>query len=136
VAPTTGQIFAPGDNVKVVAAVEGDFDTQKVDVFFDGILKDSLTAAPYELSITLPNNVQTGNHKVTVVAQDNNPNTEESKNTDEKIFRVQPGGATPTPSPSPSPTPTPTVPAPTPTKPGGGAGGGRGQSRTIDLLEN
>lgn len=94
ISPLVNGEYYQGDNLQVVATIEGDIPLQKVDVALDGNIKQTYTTAPFSvnLSIALPSDISLGTHIITVVATDKNG----LETRDERGFIVKAVQTTPT----------------------------------------
>jgi uncharacterized protein (TIGR03382 family) len=91
--PSDGATVPPGFNVDVTATDDGSIS--KVELYIDGNLSDTKTAAPY--SFATDGSLAAGQHQIQTVAYDNAGNsTPTSIN-----VTVQPGAPNPDPNPNP-----------------------------------
>jgi hypothetical protein len=96
--PPTVSITAPGDNdlvppgFAVYASAQDNIDVTSVELYIDGVLVDTATTSPYNL--TAPGDIGTGDHEVLVVASDGAQSSEDSVRVtvDEGADPVDPGG--------------------------------------------
>jgi 1A family penicillin-binding protein len=102
-----------GTDVRVEIRVITGGEVDKVEVFVNGVKRETLAETPYNTTLSL----SAGKHTLKVRAYRTDGKTGESGD-----VRIGTGGVkwdkadpTPTPNPTPAPTPTPAVPTPTPT---------------------
>ncbi len=87
-----------GNDVDIAADVASSSHINKVDFAVDGSIKQTLTSSPWEVTVNISGS---GNHSITVFAQDDQGNTD-SRSVDIGINQAW-SEATPTPTSSPTP---------------------------------